>query len=63
MIKHLNFRISEQKLEVKYMEVILQEHLGWNTHTNNLNTKLNRAIGLLASHICLSNLGTKRKFS
>ena len=30
------------------MEVILQEHLEFNTHTNNLNTKLNRAIGLLA---------------
>ena len=26
---------------------MLQEHLEWNTHTNNLNTELNRAIGLL----------------
>ena len=30
------------------MQVILQEHLKWNTHTNNVNTKLSRAIGLLA---------------
>ena len=30
------------------MEVILQEHLEWNTHTNNLNTKQNKAIDLLA---------------
>ena len=50
--KHLNFRIRGQKAEpwtkVKYLGVILHEHLEWNTHTNNLNTKLNRAIGLLA---------------
>ena len=51
LTKHLSFRISGQKVEpctkVKYLGVILQEHLEWNTHTNNLNTKLNRAIGLL----------------
>ena len=50
--KHLNCRISGQKVEacpkVKYLGVMLQEHLEWNTHTNNLNTKLNRAIILLA---------------
>ena len=50
--RHLNFRIIGQKVKpwtkVKYLGVILQEHLEWNAHTNNLNTKLNRAIGLLA---------------
>ena len=50
--KHLNFRISEQKVEpcakVKYLGMILQQDLEWNAHTNNLNTKLNRSINLLA---------------
>ena len=30
---------------------MLQEHLEWNTHTNSVNTKLNRAIDLFAK-IC-----------
>ena len=37
--KHLNFRISGQKVEpctkVKYFGLILQEYLEWNTNTNN----------------------------
>ena len=41
--KHLNFRNSGQKVKpcakVKYLRVILQEHLEWNTHTNNVKTK------------------------
>ena len=49
--KHLNFRISKQKVEqctkVKYLEIILQEHLELNIHTNKLNIKLNRVIDLL----------------
>ena len=39
IIKHLNFRISGQKVEpcskVKYLGVILLEHLEWKIHTNN----------------------------
>ena len=41
--KQLNFRNSGQKVKpctkVKYLKVILQEHLEWNTHTNNVKTK------------------------
>ena len=35
-------------LKVTNFGVILQEHLVWNTHTNNLIIKLSSAIGLLA---------------
>ena len=50
--KSLNFRISGQKINisktVKYLGVILEEHLEWNVYINNLILKLNRAIGLLS---------------
>ena len=50
--KHLNFRISGQRIEpkqqVKYLGIILDEHLNWDTHFSNLKFKLNRAIGMLA---------------
>ena len=49
--KHLNFRISGEKINlsstVKYLGVILQEHLEWKNHIDTLKLKLNRAIGLL----------------
>ena len=49
--KHLNFRISGQKVNtcssVKYLGVMLQDTLEWNLYLNILNLKLNRAIGLL----------------
>ena len=50
--KHLNFRISGQRIEpkqqVKYLGIILDEHLNWETHVNILKSKLNRATGMLA---------------
>ena len=50
--KHLNFRISGQKIntcsKVRYLGVILEEHLDWNLHINSLKFKLNRAIGILS---------------
>ena len=50
--KHLNFRISGQKIiptmSVKYLGVFLNDSLSWDTHLNALITKLSRAIGLLA---------------
>ena len=50
--KHLNFRISGEKINlsstVKYLGVILQEHLEWKKHIDTLKLKLNRAIGLLS---------------
>ena len=50
--KHLNFRISGQKIiptrTVKYLGVFLNDSLSWDTHLNTLILKLNRAIGLLA---------------
>ena len=50
--KHLNFRVSGQQIEpkkqVKYLGVILDEHLNWETHLSTLRSKLNRAIGMLA---------------
>ena len=52
MTKHLNFRISGQKIntcsKVRYLGVILEEHLDWNLHINSLKCKLNRAIGILS---------------
>ena len=50
--KHLNFRISRQKIDtcskVRCLGVILEEHLDWNLHINSLKHKLNRAIGILS---------------
>ena len=49
--KHLNFRLSSQYIErisdVKYLGLILNEFLSWNTHYASLKRKLNRTIGLL----------------
>ena len=49
--KHLNFKISGQKVNtcssVKHIGVMLQDTLEWNLHLNILNLKINRAIGLL----------------
>ena len=48
--KHLNFRLSSQYIEriseVKYLGLILNEFLSWNTHYTSLKRKLNRTIGL-----------------
>ena len=50
--KHLNFRVSGQKINpttsVKYLGVHLSDSLTWEIHFKNLQTKLNRAIGLLS---------------
>ena len=52
MTKHLNFRISGQHIkrtsEVKYLGILFDETLSWNTHLLQLTKKLNRAIGLLS---------------
>ena len=49
--KHLNFRISGQKIKtcsnVKNLGITLEENLEWNLHPNLLKPKLNRAIILL----------------
>ena len=49
--KHLNFRLSSQYIEriseVKYLGLILNEFLSWNTYYASLKRKLNRTIGLL----------------
>ena len=50
--KHLDFRISGQKIKtyckVRYLAFILEEHLDWNLHINSLKCKVNRAIGILS---------------
>ena len=50
--KHLNFRISGQKIvpvdSVKYLELTLQSDLHWKTHLTSLEKKLSRSIGLLS---------------
>ena len=50
--KHLNFKVSGQKINptnsLEYLEVFLNDSLTWTTHIRNLILKLNRAIGLLA---------------
>ena len=50
--KHLNFRISGEKINtsstVNYLGVLLNENLQWQTHTDSLITKLSTAVGLLS---------------
>ena len=50
--KHLNFRISDEKINtsstVNYLGVLLHENLQWQTHIDSLITKLSRAVGLLS---------------
>ena len=50
--KHLNFCISGQKIkhssQVKYLGIILQDDLHWNSHLMKLRKKLSRSIGLLS---------------
>ena len=50
--KHMNFRISGQRVhrssKVRYLGIILQENYEWEQHLNTLTPKLNRALGLLA---------------
>ena len=49
--KHLNFRISDQKINkcrnVKCLDITLEENVDWNLHLNSLKLKLKKAIGLL----------------
>ena len=50
--KHMNFRISGQRVhlssKLRYLGVILQENYECEQHLNTLTPKLNRALGLLA---------------
>ena len=50
--KHLNFCISGQKIKpssrVKYLGIILQDDLHWNSHLTKLRKQLSRSIGLLS---------------
>ena len=50
--KNMNFRISGQKINIlrktKYLGIILDEHLTFKYHLENLNLKLNRANCLLS---------------
>ena len=51
--KHLNFRISGQKIvpvdTVKYLRLTLQSDLHWKTHLASLEKKLSRSIGLFSN--------------
>ena len=53
--KHLNFRISGEKINTsstaKYLGVLLHENLQWQTHIDLLITKLSTAVGLLSKII------------
>ena len=50
--RHLNFRISRQKIvpvdSVKYLGFTLQSDLNWKTYLTSLEKKLSRSIGLLS---------------
>ena len=50
--KHFNFRISGQKIklsyQVKYLGIILQDDLHWNSHLTKPGKKLSLSIGLLS---------------
>ena len=53
MTKHMNFRVSGQKINtttsVKYLGVYLNDSLTWETHFKNLISKFNRAIGFISN--------------
>ena len=50
--KHINFHISGQKIkpssQVRYLGIILQHDLHWNSHLTKLRKQLSRSIGLLS---------------
>ena len=50
--KHLNFRISGERIKtstiVKHLGVLLHEHLNWQPHIDSLVTKLSKAVSLLS---------------
>ena len=50
--KHLNFHISGQKIkpssQVKYLGIILQDDLHWNSHLTKLRKKLSQSVGLIS---------------
>ena len=60
--KKMNFRLSGQKLslstEVKYLGVILDQHLTWKPHLNNIITKLSKATGILSKLRHYVNMAT-----
>ena len=62
--KHLNFRICGQKInpinQTKYLGIYLDKHLSWNSHLNQLKTKLSRGCGLLAKLCYYVNTTTLR---
>ena len=43
----LNGELLAEKSEVKYLGVIIDEHLSWKSHVNHVNMKLARALGIL----------------
>ena len=49
--KHLNFRLSGQKIHIKnnakYLGITIQDNLGWEIHVNNLLKKLRRSVAIL----------------
>ena len=51
--KHLNFRLSGQKIHIKnnfkYLGITIQDDLGWETHVNNLLKKLRRSVAILSN--------------
>ena len=51
-LKHLNFRISGQKINIvkhtKYLGIYLGEHLTWNFQLDQIKSKLSRSCGVLA---------------
>ena len=56
--KHLNFRISGQKVNIvkqtKYLGIYLDKHLTWNFQLDQIKNKLSRSCGLLAKLSCFT---------
>ena len=44
----MNRKALAQKDHVKYLGVMIDEHLSWNHHINHVTTKISRGIGILA---------------
>ena len=59
---HLNIKIDGKKIQpsthVKYLDIIIDCHLNWHYHLNELSTRLSRAVGMLAKIRYFVNLKT-----
>ncbi len=51
----MNKKAIEQKSYVKYLGVLIDEHLNWNEHISNVTKKISRSVGIICKlRLCMS---------